>query len=212
MDRKSVNNTTTLNGGFALAFAGSAMAITQPIQNSFIIVNTDKSVDTDKIYINKNIDIAEAQIDDFGPAVLINSPAYVNENIIIDNSTLPIGVTLEKEQYIARAGFRAGIHIEAKISGSTAVEGKFLYPNTQVVKLEVGSVIRINPDLSRTEIGRFFTNTNGEFFIEQLTPGEYKLELDNTDLSAFSFSIKEDQLGVVSLGIIQLQTSKSILE
>ena len=212
IEGQEVTNTTRVNAGFALAFAGSAMAISQPIQNGFIIINTDKKVNTDKIYINRTIDVAQAQIDDFGPAVLNNVPAYINESITVDNSTLPIGVSLGQEHYIARTGFKSGIHIEAKVTGFAAVKGKLLYPNNFPVKLEVGSVIKINPDLSRSEVGRFFTNSDGEFFIEKLLPGDYKIELDNTDVAAVPFNLKKNQIGVIELGTIKLETSKRILE
>lgn len=205
-------NSTQLSASFSLAFAGGAIALSRPINNSFVIVDTDKKIKADKIYINKYFDFAQAQIDSWGPAVLSNITPYFNERVVLDNSTFPIGVSLSRDHYIARTGYKSGIFIKANIKGFSAIKGRILYPNKKPVSLEVGSIIKINPDFSRTEVSRFFTNELGEVFVEKLIEGDYKLELDNTALEAYSFKITDDQIGVIDLKDIELSRNQSVLE
>lgn len=179
--------------GTALAFAGSHVAISRPIQNSFTIVAIDKNTQGKDIAINKFGNYQNGEINAFGPAVINNMTPYFDTQVALDVKTLPMGYHLEQEKFTVQPGFKTGQVIEAKVKGEISIKGKLRFHYNRVGYLNVRLVSE------KGKIYDFFANEQGEFFISGVEPGVYTLVLENYIVRE-KIKVNKNAIGIVDIG------------
>lgn len=201
--KANFNQSTRIGIGTAFAWAGNQVAISRPITDSFVLVNTEPGIEQD-LAINRSRDRALGEINRFGPAVLYNFTSYNFRQVKADASSLPPGLNLDQERRFVSSRYKSGSSIKLKVTGELALSGKLMDPNGKFLAHEVGSVVKIEQDLTRNEFSRFFTNESGDFFIEGLVEGVYYLELDNTEWQPLKLEV-DNGFGIKDIGIQKLQ-------
>lgn len=201
--RDSTDNTvhqTNLTVANSISFAGNHFAISDPIGNSFMLVDTDDQLKGAQIEINSGGAYSPPKVDSFGPAVLSNLTPYQTSRIAVDTTELPEGVSMKEHTFFVKTRYKSGSLIKLKAKGSVAVYATLLNPDGTAFALKYFEFVNMDDPEERIES---FTNDIGEFVLEGLSPGQYRLESD-TNLT-YILTITKEQRGLLELGKMRLK-------
>ncbi len=197
LNLESHETTVGLSGAFV--FAGGKMALSRPIQNSFALFDTDESLKEYKVAINGNNGPATPKVDSLGPAVVENLVPYQyarSQAEIIDTGDL---VSLEKEYFPSFSTYKSGHLFILSAKSHMIVKGVLLDWKGRPLKYQMGRLVNKQGQVE------FFTNSEGEFFIEEVIPGENRLDFENKKLKDVIISLKKTQKGLIDLGKIYVK-------
>lgn len=191
-----------LRAASTLAFAadkyGSVFDITRPLNNSFAFLEPDDSFE-EPLNVKGVRMVNEASLGPLGYTVYPNMIPYQYREIEVDASSLPEGVSLEKENFILYPRYRSGHLIRLVTTGEKAVSFILKDEDKNVLKLSVASLISPNGESSL-----FFTNKEGRAFIDGLSPGQYYVKSESQGRSEL-INIPSTNDVRVELGEIQLE-------
>lgn len=163
--------------------------ISRPVPNSFVILKPSPSIKDQKIGLRSTSPYTEAESGLFGEIVFSNLLAYQYRDIALDPTLMDEGRTLKQDNYTVYPTYRSAHLIVLEETGQTMLRGRIMKADGTPFALEVGSVG------SKT----FFTNRNGEFFVEGLEPGMYQLKLDGRSETK-AINISADMKGMQDAG------------
>lgn len=166
--------TAGLNTGFA--WVGSSFTTTQPIQDSFALIEAENLPPNQVLMINPNGDYSEAQLGPRKTVALNQYTAYYKYTVNLDSTSLPMGYLMDKEFYNVMPTYRSGILIPVHLTSKVMVKGHLYSVDRQPMGLVVGDIF---DSRDRLVENNFFTNKNGVFVIEGLEPGDYYIKTDN---------------------------------
>ncbi|MFN7112881.1 MAG: fimbria/pilus outer membrane usher protein [Alphaproteobacteria bacterium] len=171
---------TQLRGGAALAFADGHMALSRPIDNSFILLARHRNLSGHTIGINPQ-EVAGAQmsyetkIDGAGAAVIPDVVPYFYRPVKIDTRHLPAGYDIGQDHFISLPSYKRGTLVTVGSAANIYADGYIRHGDGTPAALEAGVITaRHDPDMPPQE---FFTNRNGRMRISRLAPGSYDLNL-----------------------------------
>lgn len=189
---------SSLDLSTTVAFAGSAVTITSPISNSFVLVKSEGKLKKEKISINEN---RSSNI--FGPASLTNLTSYQENTVNINSNDLRQGLTLKKDTYTVVPTYKSGILIELETESFVSIHGTLVDENNKPLALTSGKITN-SANKSKEEF--FFTNETGEFFIERLESVDYDILLFNKTGSKFPVHVPANFEGVFDCGQLVIKT------
>ncbi|UYL10380.1 fimbria/pilus outer membrane usher protein [Bdellovibrio sp. SKB1291214] len=192
-------NTTTVGISTAFAWVGNRGAFSQPITDSFILIASDNFPKGSEMLINPMGTKGEAQLGPRSSAVLKDRTSYYRYMVNLDSTSLPTGYLLDKEYYGAMPTYKSGILIETTMNRKVMVKGRLIMNDQSPLALVAGDVVNEQGQLVDNT---FFTNRNGQFVIEGLAPGKYKVMTDRPDLSGFEIMVTDDPSNSVNVGDI----------
>lgn len=181
----------------ALVFARSqgewAAGLSRPVPSSFVLFKPEKGLRDQKIALKSTSPYTEAQTGLFGEITFANLLPYQYREIQLDPTLMDEGRTLKKEKYVLFPTYRSAHLIKLEDKGAVMVRGFLQDHQGNPWALQVGHVG------DKT----FFTNRDGEFFIEGLEAGAHELRLDNIE-TALPFSISREERGMKNIGTLIL--------
>lgn len=186
---------STLLASSAVVFTHKNIAISRPVADSFVILETSRDYSNLKIPVNKRDDNPEAYVNPKGVIPTLSS--YAISPVVLDTSEFPVGFSLENDHYWLRPTYKSGIFLNLGGKSKVLVKGIFVRAE-KPVGYQVGEVFR-----DGTFISSFFTNKNGVFLLENLSAGNYELRLEG--FGAKTFSIGEEQSGFLELPEMKLE-------
>lgn len=188
-----------LNSAFVFAFQDNevGMGISRPIPGSFVIFKPEERLKDQKIGLKSTSPYTESQTGLFNEIVFSNLIAYQYRDIQLDPTFLDIGRSLQKEKFVLYPTYRSGHLIKLQERGAVIMTGKVLNPDGTPVSLQVGHLGDV----------MFFTNRDGEIFIEGVEAGTYELGLDNRSEKIF-INVNKDERGMKDLGILQFKEAE----
>jgi outer membrane usher protein len=192
-ERYTVSAASTLV--FALDRGMSAFELTRPLNGSFAIFkgsNFDGPIDVRGLGMYK-----EGARGPLGNAVYPNLIPYQYRELYLDSLQLEPGQTYEQEHFVLYPRYRSGHLIPVELTGSFALRGLILIEDAPLA-LKVGVLRAID---SEQEI-LFFTNRQGEFFIDGVMTGQYELVVDKKVLELV-LSEGSAVNGILNLGVLQ---------
>jgi outer membrane usher protein len=200
---------TSLSLGTALVWTDQSIALSRPVTESFVIVHDPGSSGLE-VSVNNNGNYSEATVNSMGPGVLPSLISYYDQPVSFGVATLPDGYTLGREFQLARPTYKSGVDIALHVRSAAIATGRVLLPEGVPFSLESGEVVRASSDentkhVAGAFVGSFFTNQRGQYFIENLEPGEYELRLFDQRWKPVRFRIKEGQVGIVRMDPIVLE-------
>lgn len=171
---------TQIRTGAAIAFADGHMALSRPIDNSFVLLTNHENLQDYAIGINpqrvSNEKVEyESRIDWAGAAVIPDMIPYFYRPVRIDTRNLPAGYDIGDDNFVSLPSYKSGTLIKIGSAANVYADGYILQPDHQPVALSAG-IIRARNDRNSPD-QEFFTNRNGRFRISQLSPGVYELRL-----------------------------------
>jgi outer membrane usher protein len=192
-------NTTTVGISTAFAWVGNRGAFSQPITDSFILIASDGFPKNSEMLINPMGTKGEAQLGPRSNTVLKDRTSYYRYMVNLDSTSLPTGYLLDKEYYGAMPTYKSGILIETTLSRKVMVKGRLVLKDGSPLALVAADVLNEQGQLVDNT---FFTNRNGQFVIEGLAPGNYKIMTDRPELSGFNITVTDDPSNSVNVGDI----------
>jgi outer membrane usher protein len=141
----------------------------------------------------------EAQLGPRSNTVLKDRTSYYRYMVNLDSTSLPTGYLLDKEYYGAMPTYKSGILIETTLSRKVMVKGRLVLKDGSPLALVAADVLNEQGQLVDNT---FFTNRNGQFVIEGLAPGNYKIMTDRPELSGFNITVTDDPSNSVNVGDI----------
>lgn len=177
----------------ALAFAGGTVAVSRPIEDSFVILKPRPLVSGFAIPVRGSGGGVSAVVDG-GPAVVSSLSSYRGVSLQLDGVNLPDGYSVGDERHGFRPGYRTGYLVEVGGGAAVYARGRLIDGGGTAIGLEAGEVIA---DDGRTIV--FFTNAEGEFEVTGLSSGEYRLTLFRYPGGETRFAIPPEALGRYNL-------------
>lgn len=167
--------------------------LSRPVPNSFVILKTEESMKNQKVGLRSTSPYTEAETGLFDEIVFSNLLAYQYREIQLDSGLMEDGRTLQQDNFTIYPTYRSAHLIVLKESGRTMLKGKLVKPDGSPLSLEVGIV----GDKS------FFTNRDGEFFVEGLDAGSHLMKIDGKRGSQ-RIIIKPEMKGIQDIGLVEL--------
>ncbi|WP_374029527.1 hypothetical protein [Bdellovibrio bacteriovorus] len=193
------SNTTGIGLNTGFAWVGNRGAFTQPINDSFVLIHTDKMPEGQELLINPYGTHGDAQLGPRKSTVLRDQSSYYKNLVNVDSTSLPVGYLLATEYYSTQPTYRSGIFIDLNLKRKILVKGRFVSEEKEPLSFVAGDILNSQGQLVDNN---FFTNKTGGFFIEGLEPGSYTIVTDHPELSSISFEVKEELSSSVNLGDI----------
>jgi outer membrane usher protein len=187
--------------GTSIAYAGGAIAIGRPIQDSFVIASAHASMSGEQVVIGRSIHERrfDALSGAFGPGLGGTLNSYSHQNIVYDLARgargQDIGSGIETVEPPYRSGYRL-------IVGNGATVTAFGFLNLQSRRAELVAGTITSADDREFGAQPFFTNSVGRFAIPGLKPGRtYRVRLNGLDTS-YTISVPENAEPLLQLGDI----------
>lgn len=186
------------NSAFVFAVDdGVALGLSRPVPGSFVILKPEERLKGQRIGLKATSPYLEAESGLFDEIVYSNLVAYQYRDLQLDPTSLDLGRSLEQERFTLLPGYRSAHFIRLQEKGAVVLQGTLVGPGETPLSLRVGSIGEIP----------FFTNRDGEVFIEGLGPGVHELKIEGTDLEA-TIHVSRSQRGLLDLGTIRLEDSQ----
>jgi len=193
---------TRFNLGTALVYADGHVGVSRPITDSFAIVVPHSSLAGQEIGIEPLSGVYSGRNSFLSPAVLPDLQGYEIRRVVTEAPDAPTGFDLGEDTRTLAPAYKSGTVIPLGTDANVTVRGTLQLADGQPVALQGGEVV--NPrDPSRPPIP-FFTNRQGRFFVEGLSPGEFELQLLGAADAVVPIVIPKQQIGLMDLGVLQI--------
>lgn len=195
------SNTTSLGVNTGFAWVGTHGAFTQPINDSFVLIQAMNLPENQIVLINPSGEKGLAQLGPRKSTVLREVASYYLNTVNVDSTSLPLGYLLDQEFYGTQLTYRSGLLIDLKIKKRIMVKGQFENTKGEPISFAAGDIFDAKNQIVDNS---FFTNKEGRFLIEGLEPGTYTIVTDKK-VTPFTFEIPPDAVQVLNLNKIQLR-------
>lgn len=175
------DNTSRVNLGVGLAFSGTSLALTKPVENAFALISMKGRPMGYSVAINKGLHSQRGEINNWGPASITNLAPYYTDRITLDISTLPYGYTLGEESFRFKSTYRSGVKIRVFVEGEVSIAGRVVFNNGEPAEYISGTLYEVEDGQRGKSIQQIFTGGDGYFSIEKVEQKQYILSLEVDD-------------------------------
>jgi outer membrane usher protein len=168
-------------------------------EGGFVAVARGRGATEGKVILNDSPIGPLSTSDALGPAVFGGIRGYVPTRITADLVTEQAGFESASQTINILPGARTGYLISLAETPTAIVIANLLKPDGTPASLLAGVVVRTDGKGEELET---FTNRSGRLVVEELTAGEYRLEIAGT--GSVVFTLGEDQVGIVEIGELRL--------
>jgi len=195
----SLTQSSRLRWGSAVVFADGVMGWSRPIDNGFVIISRQGTVQGELVQVNPSFAGDIARADHLGVAVVPVS-AYTLTPISVTAPNLAIGNDLGKANYTVFPSYRSGTLIQVGSEATVFVRGVLRDESGDAIALQHGQIVSLSdPNWPPVEL---FTNRTGRFATGGLKPGRYEVYLFGKSDAIARFEIPSDVKGIYDLGTI----------
>ena len=168
-------------------------------EGSFVAVAQGRGVTEGKVILNDSPIGPLSRSDALGPAVFGGIRGYVPTRITADLVTEQAGFESASQTINILPGARTGYLITLAEAPTAIVIANLFRPDGTPASLLAGTVVRSDGKGDPIET---FTNRSGRLVVEELTAGDYRLDIPGT--GSVIFTLAEDQVGIVDIGELRL--------
>lgn len=198
VDQDKVYGRGSLRMNSALVFARDdgdwGFGVSRPIASSFVIFKPEPRLDDQKIALKSTSPYTEAETGLFGEITFSNLLAYQYREIQLDPTMLEEGRALKQEKFVLYPTYRSAHLVKLEDKGAVMLRGFLYTTDNKPWALQVGHVG------DKT----FFTNRDGEFFIEGIEAGKHQLTIEGQPAS-INLNISEQDHGIKNIGTLILE-------
>lgn len=195
-ERNETYKKGSLRVNSALAFAYQdrefGMGFSRPINGSFVLFKPEARLKDQRIGLKSTSPYTESESGLFDEIIFSNLIAYQYRDIQLDPTFLDEGRSLEKEKFILFPTYRSAHLINLQEKGAVILTGKIVDATGAPISLQVGRMGSVV----------FFTNREGEIFVEGMEPGRHEVSLDGREEKLY-INIKQSERGMKDLGQLQ---------
>jgi outer membrane usher protein FimD/PapC len=177
-----------------------AFSLSRPIANSFVIFKPANNFKGQRFGTE---DDSESGL--FGESLLSGLTPYQYRRLQLNPTHLEPGHYLNQESYVLFPGFRSGHLFVVGKDGLFVLKGIIRDNNKVPLPLKVG--------FFTTEDHKslpFFTNRDGEFYIEGTNSTKGVIQIDDNLYSPFALTLDSNKQGIIDLGDISLTLKENL--
>ncbi len=191
-----------LLSAFAFVHNGedSAFSISRPISNSFVIFKPNADWRGQKFGVQTAGGINDTSTGLFGESLVSSLAPYQYRRLQLDPSNLDPGYILGQESFVVYPRRDSGHLFVIGKSGLLVLKGRITDGKKNPLGLKVGFFTSSLTQKSTP----FFTDRDGEFFIEGVEPGIGSIQIDDEKFSPASIDLSGKKQGMVEVGEIVL--------
>jgi outer membrane usher protein len=194
--------TTALELGTGLAFAGGEVGWSRPVADSFVIVARNPTVAAHDVEVNPALGGYAARADGFGPAVLPNLEPYRVTTVVVRAPTLPTGYSLGSESHVVLPAHKTGTLLRVGEEGTVFLRGSLQHADGKPVAFATGEVTPVEGSAAPLVL---MTNRAGRFSLVGLRPGRYELRLSDGASKPLVIEIPNGTTGLHSTGALVVE-------
>lgn len=193
---------------FAFVHNGEDMgfSIGRPISNSFVIFKPNSDWKGQKFNVQTSSGVNEASTGLFGESIISGLTPYQYRRLQLDPSYLDPGYVLGQESFVVFPRKNSGHLFVIGKSGLLVLRGQIIDVSKKPVPLKVGFWTSANG-----KSVPFFTDREGNFFIEGVEASKGTLQIDDDKLSPVELDLSTQKQGIVEMGSIILPKGESVL-
>ena len=120
--------------------------------------------------------------------VFSNLGSYADRPLKLDSTGLGASNHLDREAYILTTKYRSGLFVPLRVNKALLVRGRLASEDLEQVKYAYGKILT---DDGKVFSNNFFTDETGNFLIDGLSYGKYRIELSNRKIETISFELIE---------------------
>ncbi len=201
------NMSGSLSAATAIAFVGDHATMTQPISNSFILVENDD------YFKERPMGIKSYNADNPVHSFTIPMTDYGLRELSVEDRDLIFGVDLKQNTFEVASKYKSGVLVEIAPKFILSVKGLVQDETGEAVGMKVFKVHTVDENGTKKALEEnaiFFTNKEGKFVISDMDEGLYYAEEINSEHPrSFSFSTKNQpkQEGMIDLGVIKAEVA-----
>lgn len=206
--RKSSVTSLRLASSFAYVHNGtdSAFSIGRPISNSFVIFKPNRDWEGQKFGVQTSTGINDAGTGLFGEAMISGLTPYQYRRLQLDPSRLDPGFILGQESFVVYPRRNSGHLFVIGKSGLLVLKGKIVDSAQNPMPLKVGFWTALSGKSTA-----FFTNRDGEFFIEGIEASIGTIQIDDDKFRPTRIDLSGQKQGIVEIGNVILPEGQNTL-
>lgn len=185
----------------------SAFSISRPISNSFVIFKPNSDWRGQQFGVQTSGGINDTSTGLFGESLVSSLAPYQYRRLQLDPSLLDPGYILGQESFVVYPRRNSGHLFVIGKSGLLVLKGKILDKTKKPLGLKVGYFTSEKSQKSTP----FFTDREGEFFVEGVEPGLGTIQIDDEKYISVKLDLSEKKQGMVEVGEIILPEGESSL-
>lgn len=197
-----VNTTAQLGFGSAFVWTVDGVAFSRHVSDSFAIISPNGLSDESKLSIPNGTEKDIIYLKNDSDFVFSNLTSYHHNRLQFNSTELQVGHHLERESYVLIPKYRSGVYIPLIVQKAVILKGQLSSIVPEWHNYAYGKIWSVDGQLHSSS---FFTDENGKFIIEGLTPGKYEIELSDPRLKRIPINIEEIEKIEVDLGTIPLE-------
>ena len=205
-DHAPSGDRTSLNLSSALVFADGHLAVSRPVNDSFVIVAPHATLAAHEVRMNPSGDRYTAKNDLLGAAVVPDALAYNVNTVSIDGSEIPAGYEVGNNAYYVEPTYKRGAVVKIGSDATVMVRGQLLEQGAKPIGLASGQLMSVEEP--EREPLLFFTNRNGYFAAEGLKPGSYKVIVYGEVIHELTLDIPKGTVGVYNVNAQQMSPAE----
>ena len=166
---------TRMNANTSLVFSRNGFGFSRPINDSFILFSKEGD-ETEVIEVNPTSENPQALVDFWGPAILSEVSSYLPMHSSLQTRDPLSSSLLGQTDYSFYPTYRSGSSIKIKVRKAVIAVGRLHSEHftKDQLSFRTGSLVPLDSALSSVD---FFTNQQGEFYMQSIEPGDYKIVL-----------------------------------
>ena len=186
-----------------LAYVDGNLALSRPIDNSFLMVKGVKGNRNCDIKVDPNLAGYDAYSRPWLPAVQPSLQPYFVKKVRLEAINPPIGAAEEKTDFTLYPTYKSAYVLYLGSEATVIAYGTLLLGPGRPVGYQALKAVSL--DDAKREPVTGFTNGEGKFQLPRLKPGRYRIDLqvEGTEKSVV-FRIAEDASGIIPLGEIRV--------
>jgi outer membrane usher protein len=211
-------NSERLSLGTALAWTTDSLSISRPITDSFAVIQAEGLSPRQRLTIPNGLEEDRIQIKNNESFVYANLTSYVDRPLKLDSTGLGASGRLDREAYILRPKYRAGLFVPLKVVKSLTLKGKLESAKPDQASYQYG---RILDSEGKVFSSNFFTDESGNFVVDGLNYGKYQIELSDLRLKKINFelvdigekgraeqagTVEDSEASIYNLGTVKIET------
>lgn len=191
-----------LLSAFAFVHNGddAGFSISRPISNSFVIFKPNSDWKGQKFGVQTAGGVNDTSTGLFGESLISSLAPYQYRRLQLDPSQLDPGYILGQESFVVYPRRNSGHLFVIGKSGLLVVRGVLLDKNRNPLTLKVGFLTSAQSGKSTP----FFTDRDGQFFIEGVEPGLASVQIDDDTFIPAQLDLSGKKQGMVEVGEIVL--------
>ncbi|MFQ5464950.1 MAG: fimbria/pilus outer membrane usher protein [Thermodesulfobacteriota bacterium] len=189
----------TLNTSGSVAMVDGSVHLTRTISDSFALVRVGDIKGVTVNYNNQSV----GRTGRGGEVIVPDLISYYDNNFSFDAEGLPLNYEVGETTKYASSSFRSGGVIDFKVRRVQAFVGRFLIVEKGEKRWAENADLKVHTD---DEILETIVGLDGEFYIENLSPGTYPAELTMGDFTCTTdITIPDSEKVFVDIGEVSCE-------